>query len=100
MLLWKNKWDPDGHEQSIKEFGTLLQDTAFRNRSGLPLNTEKRVAEARTNRHVADYSPYTFQRDPPGTGRISIAKGTWPDAVQFNLALAEEVFQAAMKYIG
>ncbi len=100
MLLWQNKWDPDGHEQSIKEFGTLLQDTTFRNRSGLPLNTEKRVTEALTNRHVADYSPYVFQRNPPGTGLISISNGAWPNAVQFNIALAEEIFRAAMKYVG
>lgn len=100
MLLWQNQWDPDDHEQSIKEFGALLQDNTFRNRSGLPLNTEKRVAEAQTNRHVADYSPCIFQRDPPKTGRISITNGTWPDAVQFNIALAEEIFQAAINYVG
>ena len=100
MLLWQNQWDPDGHEQSIKEFGALLQDNTFRNRSGLPLNTEKRVTEAQANRHVADYSPYIFQRNPPGTGLISISDGNWSDAAQFNIALAEEIFQAAMKYIG
>ncbi len=100
MLLWQNKWDPDGHEQSIKEFGTLLQDTSFRNRSGLPLNTEKRVAEAQTNRHIADYSPYISQRNPPKPGRISITNGNWSDAVEFNITLAEEIFQAAMKYVG
>ena len=100
ILLWQNKWDPDGHEQSLKEFGVLLQDNAFRNRSGLPPNTEKRVTEARTNRHIADYSPYIFQRNPPDTGRIGISNGSWTDAVQFNIALAQEIFQAAMKCVG
>lgn len=75
MLLWQNQWDPDGHGQSIEEFGTLLKDNTFCNRSGLAVNTEKRVAEAQTNRHVADYSPYIFQRNPLGTGLISISNG-------------------------
>lgn len=100
MALWQNKWDPDGHEQSLKEFRELLKDTHFRRRSGLPENTGVRVAEARTNRHVADYSPYDFQRDPPDTGPIGISNGVWADAVQFNIALAEEIFQAAMKCVG
>lgn len=100
MVLWQNKWDPDGHEQSLKEFRTLLGDSNFRLRSGLPENTANRVAEARTNRHVADYSPYDFQRDPPDTRRVGISNGSWSDAVQFNIDLADEIFQAAMKCIG
>ncbi len=100
ILLWQNKWDPDGHEKSIEEFRELLKDSAFRIRLGLPENTGNRVAEARTNRHVADYSPYDFQRTPPDTRRVGISNGSWPDAVQFNIDLAKEIFQAAMKCIG
>lgn len=100
IALWQNKWDPDGHEKSIEEFRKLLKDSAFRAQIGLPGNTGDRVAEARTNRHVADYSPYDFQRDPPDTRRIGISNGRWPDAVQFNINLAEEIFRAAMKCIG
>jgi len=100
MLLWQNKWDPDGHEQSLKAFRIFLEDSNFRLRSGLPVNTGDRIAEARTNRHVADYSPYDFQRDPPNTQRVGISNGSWLDAVQFNITLADEIFQAAVKYIG
>ena len=100
IALWQGKWDPDGHEQSIEEFWQLLKDTPFRVRLGLPENTGSRVAEARTNRHVADYSPYDFQRTPPDTRPIGITNGCWSDAVQFNISLAEEIFQAAMKRIG
>lgn len=100
IVLWQDRWDPDGHEQTLKEFRTLLKDSNFRLRSGLPENTGDRVAEARTNRHVADYSPYDFQRNPPDTRRIGISNGSWSDAVQFNIGLADEIFQAAMKCIG
>ncbi len=89
-----------GHEKSIEEFRELLKDSAFRIRLGLPENTGNRVAEARTNRHVADYSPYDFQRTPPDTRRVGISNGSWPDAVQFNIGLAKEIFQAAMKCVG
>ena len=100
IVLWQNKWDPDGHEKSIEEFRELLKESAFRVRLGLPENTRNRVAEARTNRHAADYSPYDFQRTPPDMRPVGISNGSWPDAVQFNIALAEEIFQAAMKCIG
>ncbi len=100
IVLWQSHWDPDGHEQSIKELRDLLKNSQFRLRSGLPENTADRIAEARTNRHVADYSPYDFQRDPPDTRRVGISNGSWSDAVRFNIALAEELFQAAMKCIG
>ncbi len=100
MVLWQNNWDPDGHEKSIEEFRKLLKDSAFRLQLGLPEDTGNRVVEARLNRHVADYSPYDFQRDPPDTRRLGVSNGSWSDAVQFNIALAEEIFQAAMKCIG
>ncbi len=100
ILLWQNNWDPDGHEKSIEEFRKILQNNAFRSRFGLSENTGNRVTEARTNRHVADYSPYDFQRNPPNTGLEGITNGSWMDAVQFNIALAEEIFQAAIKCIG
>ena len=100
IALWQNKWDPDGHEKSLEEFRKLLKQDSFRVRLGLPEDTGDRIAEARTNRHIADYSPYDFQRDPPDTRRVGISNGSWPDAVRFNLALAEEIFQTAMKCIG
>ena len=100
IVLRQNQWDPDGHEKSIEKFRELLKDNAFRNRSGLPENTGNRVTEARMNRHVADYSPYDSQRNPPNTGLEGITNGRWFDAVQFNINLAQEIFQAAMKCIG
>jgi len=100
MALWQNKWDPDGHDESITEFKTLLQDNSFIVRSGFSPDDYKRVAEARTNRHIADYSPYDVQRDPPKTNWVRVTNGSWADAVQFNIGLADEVFQAALKCVG
>ena len=74
ILLWRNKWDPDGHEKSIEEFRKLLKDSTFRLQLGLPEDTGNRVVEARLNRHVADYSPYDFQRDPPDTRWLGISR--------------------------
>jgi len=100
MALWQNKWDPDGHEESIKALKTLLEDNNFRHRSGLLEDTVDRVTEARANRHVADYSPYKVQRDPPNTRWIRITNDSWTDAAQFNLDLAAELSQAAMRFVG
>ncbi len=100
MALWQNKWDPDGHEESIQQFRLLLKDNSFRNRSGLAPDASERVAEARTNRHVADYSPYDVQRNPPETQWVGITGGTWATAAQFNCDLASVIFHSAMKIIG
>lgn len=100
MALWQNQWDPDGHEESLKQFKVLLEDNGFRHRSGLAADDYERVAEARTNRHVADYSPYDVQRDPPNTGWIGITNGTWADAAQFNIDLADDVFRGAIRCVG
>lgn len=100
MVLRQDKWDPDGHEKSIEKFRELLKDNAFRHRSSLSEDTGNRVVEARMNRHVADYSPYDSQRNPPNAGLEGITNGSWSEAVQFNISLAEEIFQAAIKCIG
>jgi len=100
MALWQNKWDPDGHEESIQAFRTLLKDSIFRHRSGLPEDAANRVIEARANRHVADYSPYKVQRDPPNTRWIIITNDSWTDAARFNLDLANEISQAALRFVG
>lgn len=100
MALWQNKWDPDGHEESIKAFKTLLEDNNFHRRSGLSEDAVSRVIEARANRHVADYSPYKVQRDPPNTRWITITNDNWADAARFNLYLATELSQAATRFVG
>lgn len=100
IALWQNKWDPDGHDQSIAEFKTLLGDNAFRHRSSLAPDVLERILEARDNRHVADYSPYDVQREPPRTARIGITNNNWTDAAQFNIALADVILQAAVRCVG
>lgn len=100
MALWTNNWDADGHEESIKQFKLLLGDNEFLRTSSLVADDYQRVAEARTNRHVADYSPYIVQREPPKVKWIGITNGNWADAARFNLSLADEVFQAALKCTG
>lgn len=100
MALWQNNWDPDGHEESIKAFRTLLEDNNFRLRSGLPEDTGERVIESRVNRHVADYSPYKVQRTPPDTRPIEISNSSWIDAAHFNIALASELSQAGIRFVG
>lgn len=99
LLLWQNKWDPDGHEETIKQFKELLKDKAFRDLAGLLEDDWEQVAEARNNRHVADYSPYDRQREPE-KGIVHISGGNWSDATQFNIALAEKIREATRKVIG
>lgn len=100
MALWQNKWDPDGHEESITEFKALLEDRTFRHRSGLTPDVLGRILEARTNRHIADYSSYNIQRNPPQTRWLGITNGSWTDAVQFNIDVADGILQAAVKCVG
>ncbi len=100
MALWQNKWDPDSHEETIEQFRTLLKTKAFRNQSGLAEDSYDQVLEARTNRHVADYSPYEVQRDPPRIAWIGITQGSWAEAARFNINLADAVFNAAMRFVG
>jgi uncharacterized protein (UPF0332 family) len=99
LLLWQNKWDPDSHEETIKQFKEQLKDKAFRARSGLLEDEWEQVAEARNNRHVADYSPYDRQREA-ALGIIHISEGNWNDAAQFNIALAEKIREVTRKVIG
>jgi uncharacterized protein (UPF0332 family) len=99
IALYQNKWDPDGHEASIQEFKTLLKDKPFCNRSGLKTDAWEAVAEARSNRHVADYSPYETQRLPAG-GFENITGRNWAAAAQFNLDCADTILQAAFKIVG
>ena len=99
IALWQNKWDPDGHEESIQAFRTLLKDSNFRHRSGLPEDAANQVIEARANRHVADCSPYKVQRDPPNTRWIITTNDNWADAARFNLDLANEISQAALRFV-
>ncbi len=99
IALYQNKGDPDGHEESIQEFKKLLKDKPFCNRSGLKTDTWTSVVEARSNRHVADYSPYDIQRIFPN-GFESITGGNWTAAAQFNVNCAETIWQAALKIVG
>lgn len=100
IALWQNKWDPDGHEETIQELRRLLKSKAFRDRSGLAEDSYDQIIEARTNRHIADYSPYEVQRDPPRVAWIGITKGRWAEAAGYNLSLADTVFEAGMRFVG
>ena len=98
IALWRNKWDPDGHEQSIKQLKLLLQDNAFVQQTSLASNDWQKVTEARNNRHVADYSPYDTQRELRGI--VSITGNNWQSAAQFNYDLAETLLNSAFKVVG
>ncbi len=98
IALWRNRWDPDGHEESIKQFKLLLQDNAFVQQSCLAADVWEKVIEARNNRHVADYSPYDMQREPRGITRIT--GNDWHSAAQFNYDLAETLLNSAFKVVG
>jgi len=100
IALWHSHWDPDGHEASIKQLQLLLTDSGFVAKSGLAPDAWKRVVDARTNRHVADYSPYDWQRDPPAVTPVGITGQDWKTAADFNLALAEDLFKAAVRFVG
>lgn len=100
MALWYNNWDPDGHESSIQQLRELLKESKFRHQTGLAMDVWERVGVARDNRHVADYSPYDFQRDSKGRGVIAITGQDWLLAAKFNVHLAEELVTAASKLIG
>lgn len=101
MALWKNKWDPDGHEESITEFKELLADNVFCGQTGLSRGDYKSVSQARTNRHVADYSPYDQQRSiKESSGFEVIIDRDWQRAAQFNVEWAEKILAGAFKYVG
>ena len=100
MALWRNKWDPDGHEESIKEFRIMLGDSQFLRATRLTEDAGALVVAARANRHVADYSPYTLQRTPPKTDGVPITGGDWAQAADFNLQVAEDLFRAALRFCG
>ncbi len=101
MALWWNKWDPDGHQESLKQLKKLLTHNDFCGRSGLAPEVHSRLVEARTNRHVADYSPYAVQRTPPDVRpNETITGNAWRDAANFNIQVAGDLLKAALKIIG
>lgn len=100
IALWQNQWDPDGHAETIEELKKLLGNNSFRARSGLAADAWTRVVVARTNRHVADYSPYAVQRDPPDVGHVEITGRDWAAAADHNIRVAEELFEAAVRFVG
>ena len=100
MSQWYNKWDPDGHQESIKAFKALLTEVDFLRKSGLAVGAEQRVEEAQTNRHIADYSPYDIQRDPPDVRWLRLTNGNWSEALRFNISVADELLQAAVRFVG
>jgi len=100
MVLWERKWDPDGHAESIEELKTLLKDNSFRGRSGLAADVWRRAEEARTNRNVEDYSPYNVLRDPPATTPVGITGQSWAMAAEFNIDVAQALFDAGYRIIG
>jgi uncharacterized protein (UPF0332 family) len=102
ICLRENQCDPDGHTESIEAFKKLLKDGDFRRRSGLPPEEFEAVMEARTNRHVADYSPY---REQPSSTRLAdnavdrITDDDWERAADFNIALAGRLSAVALKLL-
>jgi uncharacterized protein (UPF0332 family) len=100
MCLWQNKWDPDGHEESIRELKKLLTENTFLHRTGLARGVLAEVNEARENRHVADYSPYDFQRNNPGDGFEEITGERWDEAAKLNIDLAERMLAAGFRFVG
>lgn len=98
IALWENKWDPDGHAESIEQFKILLKNADFQRRSELSEDDLDRVVQTRMNRHVADYSPYDMQRSPHGDERID--DGDWEKAAQDNIDMADRLFKAADRILG
>lgn len=99
MCLHHLEFDPDGHEESIGEFETLLTDNAFRARSGLAPNVVAEIHQGKDNRSIADYSPYDVSRKPNTDVSIRTSNN-WQDALQFNVGLAERIFGAANRITG
>jgi uncharacterized protein (UPF0332 family) len=102
ICLRHNTWDPDGHEASIQALKKLLADNSFRSRSGLAADDEQAVAKARTNRHVADYSPFDEQHFFEKDGREvteRITGNDWEQAADYNIALAKRMLDAAIQVI-
>ena len=101
MALWTNKWDPDGHEESIKQFRVMLSESKFRGRTELRVDDWQQVTLARLNRHVADYSPYDRQQSAQfGRGLETITGDDWREAAEHNIKWAARILTAAIKIVG
>jgi uncharacterized protein (UPF0332 family) len=100
MLLWKNKWDPDGHEQVIEVLKDLLSEASFCASSTLAVDDYENVTEAKKNREIADYSPYETQRKPPSIEVLPLTGNSWTAAAKFNGDLAERYLNSAVKFVG
>ena len=97
--MYQNQWDPDGHEKTIKVLAESMKKSSFRARTGFKAEIDREVSEARTNRVIADYSPYLISRLPEGS-HIHLTGGQWGKAAEFNLDLAEKVLTGALRFIG
>lgn len=99
ILLYHNGWDPVGHESSIEELEKALKDGKFCAETGLAPGTDKEMIEARRNRHIADYSPYSVMRASKGAPEM-LTGNSWESAAGFNLALASKGYEGAYKFLG
>ena len=100
IVLHELHYDPDGHQESIEVFDKLLSNKKFRDRSGLTRRTADKIAEAKDNRSVADYSPYDISRQPNTESWILITGNDWQKAAGFNIRLAERVLRGAYDMVG
>ena len=98
LAMHENRYDPDGHADSIDALADLLQSNSFRAKSRLTPKTAEKVREAYDNRCVADYSPYDMSIES-GQGWVFITGNTWPKAAKFNINWAGKLFQAALKVV-
>lgn len=105
IALKEMMYDPDGHDACFDAFDELSRDKKFCQRAGILSNTGVSIItldhlfESRSNRHVADYSPYSAQRRT-AKGEEIITNDSWEDAADFNIQLAETLLKSAYHILG
>ena len=100
MAFHQLEYDPDSHDESIAVFTKLLNNNAFRARTGLKKRAAENVSEAKINRSIADYSPYNMSRHPESMAWMQLTGEDWTKAANFNIRWAEKILGGAMKLVG
>ena len=100
MAFHRNHFEADGHAEAIEELKLLARGKDAKTNWDLDEKLVFAVSEARNNRSVADYSPFSWSRSEKTTNWFGITNDDWRTAARFNLDLGIKLLVIAQRFVG